>query len=149
MTETADDVVIPALLRAARGAYGHAVRRRLAAAGYEDLPRHGSFVLGGMVNHGAPLRGLLRQLGIGRERAGDLVDTLVLRGYLERRPDPDDPRGVRHAVTERGAGAAGEIREAIQGIDRELESLLTPDELDGLRAGLVALTTIRERMEAA
>jgi hypothetical protein len=55
-----EDVPIPALLRAARGAYGHAIHRRLAAAGFDDLPRNGPFVLGGMANHGAAPGDLIR-----------------------------------------------------------------------------------------
>src|SRR6266566_8566963 len=44
----ADEVVIPALLRAARGTYAQAIRVRLAAAGFDDMPRNGPYVLGGM-----------------------------------------------------------------------------------------------------
>ena len=49
-TDPADpvqDVVIPALLRAARGTYGQAIRDQLSAAGCDDLPRNGAFVLEG------------------------------------------------------------------------------------------------------
>ena len=48
----ADQVVISALLRAARGGYSHAIRARLAAGGLTDMPRNGPHVLGGMVNQG-------------------------------------------------------------------------------------------------
>jgi hypothetical protein len=42
------DVVVPALLRAARSCYGNAIRSSLALAGFEDVPRNGAYVLGGM-----------------------------------------------------------------------------------------------------
>lgn len=132
-----DDVPIPALLRAARGAYGHAIRRRLAGAGLEDLPRNGAFVLGGMGNHGVAASDLLRQLG---PKAGELVDALLARGYLEE-------RDTTLELTPRGESAAREVQAGVAEVDGELAAQLTEAQLDGLRAGLVALTTIRERME--
>ena len=145
----AEDVVLPALLRAARGSYGHAIRASLAAADFADVPRNGAFVLGGMVNHGAPAGGLVRQLGVSKQAASQLLDTLVVRGYLERAADPNDRRRMIVEPTERGRAAAAAIRSAVRTVDEELASLLTAEQLAGLRAGLVALCDIRERMEDA
>jgi len=145
--EPADSISIPALLRAARGAYGHAIHRRLIAAGFDDLPRNAPFVLGGMASHGVPARDLVRQLGVSKQAAGQLIDTLVLRGYLERRPDPDDRRRITVEVTGRGAAAAAEVRAGVHEVDEKLAAMVTEAQLRGLRAGLVALTTIREVME--
>src|SRR5580692_7436602 len=89
-----DQAVIPALLRAARGSYAHAIRARLVAAGFEDMPRNGSYVVGGIVNQGGSAEGLVRELGISRQTASQLIDTLVLRGYLERLLNADDPHRV-------------------------------------------------------
>ena len=147
--DTADGVPIPALMRAARGAYGHAVRERLARAGYDDLPQNAPYVLGGMANQGVPPSQLVRELGVSKQAAGQLVDTLVLRGYLDRRPDPDDRRRITIELTERGAAAGAEVRAAVEDVDGRLAGMLTAAELRGLRAGLVALTTIREEMEEA
>ncbi len=143
----ADDLVIPALLRAARGAYGVAIGKRLAAASFDDLPRNGPFILGGMGNHGVAAGDLVRQLGVSKQAAGQLIDTLVLRGYLERQANPDDRRRVTIELTDRGRAAATEVRAGVEDVDRELAAQLTPGQLDGLRAGLVALTTIREQLE--
>jgi hypothetical protein len=132
------DIPIPALLRAARGAYGHAIRRRLAAASFDDVPRSAPFILGGMGNHEIPADALARRLGPRRQ---ELLDTLVERGYLEL--------GETLELTQRGKEAALEVRSAVEEVDRELASQLTAEQLDGLRAGLVALTTIREQMEEA
>ncbi len=149
MTAESDtDVIgIPALLRAARGSYGHAIRANLAEAGFDDVPRNGAFVLGGMVNHGGSAGGLVRMLGVSKQAASQLIDTLVVRGYLERHPHPDDRRRMTIAVTERGRAAAAAIRDAVTAIDTELATLITPQELAGMRAGLGALCEIRERLE--
>jgi DNA-binding MarR family transcriptional regulator len=143
----ADEVPIPALLRAARGAYADAVRSRLEAAGFDDLPRNGPFVLGGMATRGLSASDLIRQLGVSKQAASQLVDTLVLRGYLEREVDPDDRRRMRLEPTERGRAAAAAVVEGIEAVDAELARLLSPAELAGLRTGLVALCELRERPE--
>jgi DNA-binding MarR family transcriptional regulator len=142
-----DEIVIPALLRAARGAYAIAIRERLAAAGFDDLPRNGAYVLGGMANHGGSASGLVRQLGITKQATSQLLDTLVLRGYLERRSDPVDRRRMIVELTDRGRGAAAAVREGVEEVEDELVALVSPAELAGLRAGLIALTTIKERRE--
>jgi DNA-binding MarR family transcriptional regulator len=142
-----DEAVIPALLRAARGSYAHAIRARLVAEGFEDMPRNGSYVVGGIVNQGGSAESLVRELGISGQDASQLIDTLVLRGYLERLLNAEDRHGVSIEVTDRGRAAAAVVRAGVQAIDEELAGLVLPNELAGLRAGLVALCDIRERME--
>jgi DNA-binding MarR family transcriptional regulator len=145
--EAPDQVVLPALLRAARGSYGHAIRARLADAGFEDVPRNGAYVLGGIVNHGGSAGGLVRELNVSKQAASQLIDTLVVRGYLERQAHPEDRRRVTIDATERGRAAAAAVRQAVVSVDQELAGLISAQELAGLRAGLTALCDIRERME--
>ncbi|HEX4466072.1 MAG TPA: MarR family transcriptional regulator [Solirubrobacteraceae bacterium] len=145
--EQATDVVLPALLRAARGSYGHAIRASLARAGFDDVPRNGAFVLGGIVNQGGSAGQLVRQLGVSKQAASQLIDTLVVRGYLERSPHTEDRRRVTVEATERGRAAAKAVREGVLAVDEELAGLISARDLAGLRAGLVALCDIRERME--
>jgi DNA-binding MarR family transcriptional regulator len=148
MTENIE-IVIPALLRAARGAYGNAIRTRLAAASFDDMPQNGPFVLGGMANHGVAAGDLIRQLGVSKQAASQLVDTLVLRDYLERRPNPEDRRRIDIELTERGRAAAQAVRAGVESVDDELARRLSQAEMSGLVAGLVALTAIREEAEEA
>ena len=144
----ADEIPLPALIRAARGAYGNAIRRELAAAGFEDLPRSGPFVLGGMANRGVSAGDLIRQLGVSKQAASQLVDVLVLRGYLERRQNADDRRRLDILLTERGRVAAAAVRAGVESVDEELRGRLAPEDLAGLRTGLLALVAIREESEA-
>ena len=127
--------------------YGHAVRAQLAEADLDDLPRNGPYVLGGIVNQGSSAGQLVRQLGVSKQAASQLIDTLVLRGYLERQVDPEDRRRVKIEVTDRGRAAAAAVRAGVQAVDAELAEMITPTELAGLRAGLLALCDIRDRME--
>jgi DNA-binding MarR family transcriptional regulator len=142
-----EHVGIPALLRASRRAYGHAIRASLAASGFDDMPQSGPYVLGGMANHGVSAGDLIRQLGVSKQAASQLIDTLVIRGYLQRHVNLDDRRRMTIELTDRGRAAGSAIRAGVEAVDAELAELISPAELAGLQAGLVALTTIRERLE--
>lgn len=150
-----EDVVTPALLRHARGAYGGAMRQALDAAGYEDVPANGLYVIGGLgMGAGAvPLGVLVRDLRITKQAAGQLVDTLVMRGYLEREMDPDDRRKLTVTLTERGQAAAKVQAEARERVDAELLQRVGADDVDAARRALAALCEIareeRERSAAA
>lgn len=139
------DANIPALLRGARGSYAHTIASFLAEAGCDDLPQNGPFVLGGMASHGATAADMIRGLGVTRQAASQLIDTLVVRGYLTREVNPADRRRLNIDLTGRGRAAAEAIAAAIRQVDAELATMITPAELAGLRAGLIALATIKER----
>jgi DNA-binding MarR family transcriptional regulator len=151
-TEPTEPVVpdpsdIPALLRGARGGYGNTIAAKLAEAGFEDLPRNGPFVLGGMANHGGSAVEMIRGLGVTRQAASQLIDTLVLRGYLSRKINAADRRRMDIELTERGRAAAMVVRAAVEEVDRRLTAMLAPDELAGLRTGLAALAAIKEETQ--
>src|SRR6201995_4444854 len=109
-------LVIPALLRHARSTYGEAMHAALAEAGYDDIPKNGLYVIGGLALGAGdvPLGALVRDLKTSKQAAGQLIDSLVLRGYVERTPDPDDRRKLTVTLTERGKAAA-----AVQGAMRQ------------------------------
>jgi len=136
---------IPALMRAARGSYAQAITARLAAAGFDDLPRNGPFVLGGMANWGGSAAGMIHGLGVTKQAASQLTDTLVLRGYLTRRVNPEDRRRVVIELTERGRAAAAAVSAGVAEVDARLAEAISPAELAGLRAGLAALAEIKGR----
>jgi DNA-binding MarR family transcriptional regulator len=140
-----DDANIPALLRGARGSYAHTIAAYLAEAGCDDLPQNGPFVLGGMASHHAAVVDMIRGLGVTRQAASQLIDTLVVRGYLSREVNQADRRRLDIELTGRGQAAAEAIGAAIGRVDQDLAAMITPAELAGLRAGLVALAQIRER----
>jgi len=116
-----DDIVLPALLRAARPAYAHAIRDALREAGFEDVPKNGAYVIGAISRAGAPLADIIRGLGVSKQAAGQLIDTLVLRGYLEREVDDDDRRRLTMTLTPRGRAAAAVSRKASESVDAKLK----------------------------
>jgi DNA-binding MarR family transcriptional regulator len=137
-----DEVVLPALLRAAWNTYIQAVRSALGEAELDDLPRNGPFVLGGLAQGSGSLTALTQRLGVTKQAASQLVDTLVSRGYLHRGPDPDDRRRMRIELTDRGRFAAGQVRRAVESVDAELAGRLPERELAALRAGLGVLAEV-------
>ncbi len=133
---------LPGLLRAARNVYATRLRRSLSDAGCEDLPLSGSFVIGAIAHAGAPLAAIIDQLGVSKQTAGQLVDTLVNRGYLERATDPNDRRRLILTLTERGEAAAREIRGTVREIEAELSVRIGPEQVAALRANLAELAAL-------
>ena len=138
------DVAFPALLRAARTAYGSAVRADLAAAGCDDMPRNGSFVVAAISRSGAmaPLSEIIRDLRVSKQAGGQLVDTLVARGYLDRAVSTEDRRRLTITLTGRGRAAAEVIRAAVQRVDGELADRVGAGCVAQARAALAALVEI-------
>jgi DNA-binding MarR family transcriptional regulator len=134
-----DDAVFPALLRAAWAAYGAAIRQALTEVGCDDIPRNGLFVLGAIAHTGAPLGKIVLELGMSKQAAGQLVDTLVARRYLDRSVDPSDRRRLTIRLTRRGEAAAAVIRSTISRIDALLVSRVGPEYVAHARATLAAL----------
>ena len=135
------EIPVPALLRHARAAYGSAMQRALEKAGFDDVPRNGMYIIGGMALGAGdiPLGQLVRDLRISKQAAGQLVDTLVGRGYLERAVDPEDRRRLTVTLTERGKAAASVQAVARGGVDAALEARIGADGVARLREGLIAL----------
>jgi DNA-binding MarR family transcriptional regulator len=135
-----ETVAIPALLRHARHAYGSAMREALARIDCDDVPRNGIYVIGGLALEGGRQLGqLVKELRVSKQAAGQLVDTLVLRGYLERATDPVDRRRLTIALTPRGQAAAAAQSKARERIDAELEARVGPACVAELRRALGAL----------
>lgn len=144
-----DLVVTPALLRHARYTYGMAMRFALAEAGYDDIPKNGLYVLGGLAmdSNQIPLGQLIRELRVSKQAAGQLVDALVLRGYLERAVDPVDRRKLTVMLTERGRAAAAVQVSARERVDAELLARAGKEAVDCTRRTLATLIEIGEEAE--
>jgi DNA-binding MarR family transcriptional regulator len=133
---------LPGLLRAARRAYGTAIRIAFTDAGFADMPRNGAYVLARVYDDEAPFGRLSRELGISKQAVSQLIDTMVMRGYLERTADSADRRRMLLHLTPRGRAAATVSWEAATAVDEELLSRLSADGVSALRAGLATLCEI-------
>jgi len=142
-------VAFPALLRHARTTYSAAMRRALIEAGYDDIPGNGLYVIGALAIGEAPLSQIIAELRVSKQVAGQLVDALVLRGYLDRRTDPQDRRRLTITLTERGKAAAETQAAARAAIDAELVARIGAEKELHARQALAALIDIRRDAEAA
>jgi DNA-binding MarR family transcriptional regulator len=133
------DVSLPALLRGAWRTYGGAVRADMDEAGFDDVPRNGPYVMGAIARGGLPLSDIIAQLGLSKQAAGQLVDTLVLRGYLEREVDSADRRRFTVTLTSRGEVAAEVTRDAITALDERLGERVGADDIAVMRRTLAAI----------
>lgn len=153
MSDTAfslDAVSIPALLRHARNTYGLSMRAALANAGYDDIPKNGMYVIGGLAlgAGGAPLSDLIRDLRISKQSASQLVDALVDGGYLQRAEDPQDRRKQVITLTERGCAAAAAQQAASKRIDSQLARRIGAAGVGKLREALALLIKIGHHDDA-
>ena len=132
---------MPVLLRHARTTYGAAMRKALEKAGYDDIPRSGLYVIGGLAleDRKIPLARLIKELGVSKQAAGQLVDSLVLRGYLERSVDEDDRRRLTVVLSKRGRAAATVQATAREEIDRALLERVGAADVVRARRTLAAL----------
>lgn len=138
-----EGLALPVLLRIGLGVYGQVIRSRLAGAGFADLPRNGAFVLG-RVSRGSGSGGLITgELGVSKQATSQLLNTLVIRGYLSRQSDPQDRRRLNIHLTARGCAAAAVILAGIKDVDQALAATVTAAEIACLRTALNGLQALQ------
>ncbi|HET8528706.1 MAG TPA: CsbD family protein [Gaiellaceae bacterium] len=125
---------------------------RLQDRGFSDFDPAHLIVFQWPGPDGARPSELAARLQISKQALNYLLGQLERLGYLERRPDPDDQRGKRIAVTERGRAAIRVIRDAVHELETAWAEQLTPERFAELKALLVdlnQLTAARFPMPAA
>ncbi|MFG1807255.1 MarR family winged helix-turn-helix transcriptional regulator [Streptomyces sp. NPDC049040] len=97
-----DAMSLTAALLSATGSLVQDIHTGVAAHGFDDIrPTHG-FVFTRLAPDGATVTQIATHLGFTRQAASQIVDELELKGYVERRPHPDDARARLVLLTERG-----------------------------------------------
>jgi DNA-binding MarR family transcriptional regulator len=84
-------------------------------------------------------RELAKRFGCDPSNISVIVDRLVERALVTREPDPADGRVKRITATDEGRDLASRCCEDREWLGAALAGL-TPDELEGVRAGLTLLT---------
>jgi DNA-binding MarR family transcriptional regulator len=105
--------LIGALLRMPWEAVQRHMLERLHERGFDDLDAAHLNVFQYPGPQGARPSDLAARLRVSKQALNYLLGELERLDYLERRPDPDDLRAKRIAVTARGTSAIGVIREAV------------------------------------
>ncbi len=112
---------------------------RLHEHGFDDLDIAHLTVFQYPGPQGARPSELAARLGISKQALNYLLGGLERLGYLERRPDPDDLRSKRVALTPRGTAAIGVIREAVGEMEATWAQQLGSKRFAQLRGLLVEL----------
>ena len=140
-----EDIVLPVLLGAGRMTYGKAIRAGYAEAGFDDIPKLGPRLLGGIRRFGGSVGSagdVAHDFKISKQAASKLIDTLVIRGYVERSTDPEDRRRLTLELTERGREAADIGWAATDRVDAELEEAVGAAAIAQMRKTVAALVAL-------
>jgi DNA-binding MarR family transcriptional regulator len=143
-----EELVLPVLLAEGRATYGRAIRKGYAEAGFDDIPKLGPRLLGGILRFGGSVGSasdVARDFGVSKQAASKLIDTLVIRGYVSRGVDPEDRRRLSLELTDRGRAAAEVGWEATDRIDRELEEAVGAKAIAQMRETVGALVALRRK----
>jgi DNA-binding MarR family transcriptional regulator len=134
--------LIGALLRIPWEAVQRHMLARLHQRGFDDLDAAHLDVFQYPGPQGARPTELAARLRISKQALNYLLRELERLDYLERRPDPDDLRSKRVALTERGTSAVHVIREAVDEIETTWAQQLGPKRFTELRSLLLALNQL-------
>jgi DNA-binding MarR family transcriptional regulator len=115
------------------------LRAKLAEQGFADQGRSDGYVLRALGAQPMTVSELADRLEISKQGAGQLVDDMERRGYLERRPDPTDGRARLLHLSEHGRAALAAARRFHQRFERRLVSEHGQEAVAGLRAVLTAM----------
>jgi DNA-binding MarR family transcriptional regulator len=137
--ETFGPPLIGALLRMPWEAVQRRMLARLHEHGFDDLDAAHLNVFQYPGPQGARPSDLAARLRVSKQALNYLLGELERLEYLERRPDPDDLRSKRVAVTRRGIAAIAVIRDAVSEMEAEWASRLGAKRFAQLRTLLLDL----------
>jgi DNA-binding MarR family transcriptional regulator len=115
--ETFGPPLIGALLRTPWEAVQRHMLERLHEREFDDLEAAHLAVFQYPGPQGVRPTELATRLRMSKQALNYLLGELERLGYLERRPDPDDLRSKRVALTRRGVSAIRVIREAVEDLE--------------------------------
>jgi DNA-binding MarR family transcriptional regulator len=124
-------------LLAASRALVDGVSAGVRARGFGDVrPAHG-FAFARLAAGGATITQLAEHLDVTRQAAAQLVEELIAKGYVQRRPHPQDARARLVVLTQKGRACTQAAEAAITDTLRSWEAALGPERLLALRDDLL------------
>jgi DNA-binding MarR family transcriptional regulator len=115
------------------------LRRELTEQGFTDQGRSDGYVLRVLSAEPMTVSELAERLAISKQGAGQIVDDMERRGYVERRPDPRDGRARLLYLSEHGQDALAGARRFHQRYERRLVREHGKEAVATLRAMLTAI----------
>jgi len=130
------------LLALAYQEFVRALRADMAHEGFDDLGRSDGFVFRMLARGPLTVSELAARLDISQQGAGQIVEDMTRRGYLQRRPDPTDARARLVELAPRGLAALDTAHRFHQRYERQLVRGHGKNGLANLRAILTAMAGV-------
>jgi DNA-binding MarR family transcriptional regulator len=112
------------------------VHAGVMARGFDDLrPAHG-FAFVRMAPDGATVREIGEHLGVTKQAASQLVEELLAKGYVHRKPHPSDARARLIMLSDKGWACTRAAEQAAQDAVRRWSAVLGERRLAALRDDL-------------
>jgi DNA-binding MarR family transcriptional regulator len=125
--------LIGALLRRPLEAVRERMLQRLHEHGFTDVDAAHLIIIQYPGPQNTRPSELATRLRMSKQAVNYQLGELERLGYLERRPDPDDKRSKRIALTKRGTSAVPVIRDAVSEIEQEWAAALGAERFALLR----------------
>ncbi|HEU5156453.1 MAG TPA: MarR family transcriptional regulator [Streptosporangiaceae bacterium] len=133
--------LIGLLLRLVYQHYAQDIDAALHEAGFGDIrPAHAN-VFPFVPPDGITVSGLAELARVRKQTMAQAVEQLEQMGYVERRPNPRDRRSRLVYLTERGAAVKPVTHATAARVEERWAELMSPEELEALRATLLRLLT--------
>jgi DNA-binding MarR family transcriptional regulator len=133
-----EKILLRQLVRATRLMMDDTVARMRARGVVKMQPSYPR-LLGNLDTEGTSLSGLARRMGVTRQAVAQLVKEIEAAGFVERRPDPNDGRGVIIAFTPIGRHTLAMAVQVMGEIERDYASVIGEDGLEDLKTRLKAI----------
>ena len=138
--------LIGLLLRLVYQQYAQDIEAALLDAGFDDIRPAAANVFPFVPPDGITVSALADLARVRKQTMAQAVDQLERTGYAERRPNPRDRRSRLVFLTERGASVTPVTHAAAARVEERWAALISPPELEALRASLLDLVTkLRDR----
>jgi DNA-binding MarR family transcriptional regulator len=139
MTRRTPPVDIGILLALAYQEFVRQLRAYHAEQGYGDTGRSDGAVFRSLTIRPMTITELGARLQVSKQAAGQIVDDMQRRGYVDSEPDPHDGRARLLRLSERGVAALAAARAFHQRYERRLAREHGREAVDALRAMLESM----------
>jgi DNA-binding MarR family transcriptional regulator len=130
------------LMREAFVALNDLVLARLAERGHGDVRAAHGAVFQYLDESGTTVSVLAERAQITKQAMAELVHYLEARGYVIRKPDPDDRRAKLVLPTERGREVVAIAQDLVPQLEQRIITVLGAERVESLRADLDTIRRI-------
>lgn len=145
MTERTQPIDLGILLAVAYQEFVRELRVAHAKDGFEDVGRSDGYVFRALAGRPVTVSDLATRLQISKQGAGQIIDDMERRGYVERRADPSDARARLLYLSARGTAALAAARRFHHAYERRLTRIHGQPAVTGLRTMLEAMAGAGEQ----